>query len=131
MAQYWQDGTEHQATLTISVPPAALDDTVTPQAPKVPGNLSLTGLGLAVSLKPSAGGVPVVAVTGPSAKAGIVAGDLIEQISGQTVATAADLQKQVQELATAQVPVAVLLVSGDMANGADPGPRWVPVAFKK
>ncbi len=73
----------------------------------------------------------VVAVSGPSATAGIVAGDLIEQVSGQTVASAADLQKQVQELATAQVPVAVLLVSGDTASGANPGPRWVPVTFKR
>ena len=82
----------------------------------MPGNLSLTGLGLSVSLKPTDGGVRVVAVSGPSATAGIVAGDLIEQVSGQTVASAADLQKQVQELATAQVPVAVLLVSGDTAK---------------
>ncbi len=131
VAKYWRDGTEHDATLTISVPPAALDDTVAPPAPPVPGNISLTGLGLSVSLKPTVGGIPVVAVNGPAATAGIVAGDLIEQVSGQTVATAQDLQRQVQELATAQVPLAVLLVSGDTASGADPGPRWVPVAFKK
>jgi serine protease Do len=131
VARYWRDGTAQQVTLVLTVPPAAMDDTITPPPPVEPGNINLEGLGLAVSLKHADGGVSVVAATGAAARAGIVAGDLIEQVSGQTVATAKDLQKQVQALATEQVPVAVLLVSGDAANGADPGPRWVAVGFRK
>jgi S1-C subfamily serine protease len=117
----------------LTAPPATGDDSIaspTP-APAAPGNLTLAGLGLSVSEKPTDGGVSVTAAGGPAAKSGIVAGDLIEQVAGEDVASAADLQTQVKLLATSHVPVAVLLVSGDAANGSDPGPRWVPVPFKK
>ena len=133
VAQFWRNGTEQQTTLLITVPPLTSDDTITPAAQAVPPNLNLADIGLAVSPKPGNGGVTVTAVVtgGPSAQAGIVAGDTIEQVAGLTVATAADLQKQLQKLAQSQLPVAVLLVSGDAADGSDPGPRWVPVPFKK
>ncbi len=130
VVQFWRDGTERQASLVLTVPPAALADTVPQTAAAEPANVKLDALGLAVSGKTVDGGVSVVAVSGAAAKAGIVAGDLIEQVAGQAVANAAELQKQVQALAAAQVPAAVLLVNGDAANGADPGPRWVPVPFQ-
>lgn len=129
-ATFWRDGAERQASLLIAVPPPA-PNVATPAAPAPagPGNLALAGLGLAVSAKPADGGVSVTSVTsgGPSAQAGIVAGDLIEQVAGVNVATAADLQGQVKQLAGAKLPVAVLLVSGDGPDGNDPGPRWLPV----
>jgi serine protease Do len=129
VAQYWRDGAQGQVTLRLAVPPAAVDDIVTQPAPAAPANFDLSALGLSVAAKPLDDGLSVVAATGPSAKAGIVAGDVIEQISGVTVASAADLQKQVQLLGQSHTPVAVLLVSGDAADGADPGPRWVPVSM--
>jgi serine protease Do/2-alkenal reductase len=134
-ASFWRDGAERQASLLIAVPPAAPPDVAAaaPAAPAGPGNLALAGLGLAVSAKPADGGVSVTSVTagGPSAQAGIVAGDLIEQVAGVAVATAGDLQGQVKQLVAAKLPVAVLLVSGDGPDGNDPGPRWVPVTVKK
>jgi serine protease Do/2-alkenal reductase len=130
---FWRDGAAQQATLLITVPPASLNDAiVTPAAaPAAPANIDLTGLGLAVSAAPASGGVSVTAATGPSARAGIVAGDVIEQVAGQNIATAADLQSQVQRLAQSHQAAATLLVSGDAPDGTDPGPRWVPVPFKK
>jgi len=132
VAQFWRDGAQLQATLLITAPPTSDDDSIASPAPTpaAPGNLTLAGLGISVSEKPTDGGVSVTSAGGPAAKSGIVAGDLIEQVAGADVATAADLQAQVKQLAKAHVPVAVLLVSGDVADGSDPGPRWVPVAFK-
>ena len=130
--EFWRNGTAQRTTLRLTVP-SAEGDTITPPASPAPGNLNLTDIGLTVSAKPTDGGVSVTAVAkdGPAAKAGIVAGDLIEQVAGQTVATAADLQGQLQKLMLAHLPVAVLLVSGDVADGTNPGPRWVSVLFKK
>jgi serine protease Do len=133
VAQFWRNGAEQRTTLLITVPPTTTDDTITPAPQAALHNLNLAEIGLAVSLKPGNGGVSVTAVTGggPSAQAGIVAGDTIEQVAGQNVATAADLQKQLQKLAQSQLSVAVLLVNGDTPDGSNPGPRWVPVPFKK
>lgn len=72
--------------------------------------------------------VTAVANGGPAATAEIVAGDLLEQLAGQKLASAADLQRQLGRLA---LPVAVFLVSGDTGGGGDPGPRWVAVPVKK
>ncbi len=119
--QYWRDGSAAQAKLTIAAPPAALDETVTQPTP---GPIVLQGLGLSVAVKPVANGVGVLAATGPAAKAGIVPGDVIEQVNGQVVASAAELQARLKALA-GQPPV--FLVSGNAANGTNPGPRWVPV----
>jgi len=130
--QFWRDGAQMQATLRITAPPTSNDDTIASPAPAPagPGNLTLASLGLSVSEKPTDGGVTVSAAAGPAAKSGIVAGDLIEQVAGADVATASDLAAQVKQLAQAHLPVAVLLVSGDAADGSDPGPRWIPVLFK-
>jgi len=128
-AVFWRDGAEQSADLFITAPPPALDDTIAQPGAADPGNLNLKNLGLSVSAKPADGGVSVVAVSGPSAQAGIVAGDLIEQVAGQDVATAADLQAQIGALVKQRLPVAVLLVSGDAPDGSDPGPRWVPIQF--
>jgi serine protease Do/2-alkenal reductase len=127
--QFWRDGAVQQTSLRVTVPPKAENDTIKPIPPKPPGNLDLAGLGLSVSEQPVADGVKVVSVTGPSAKAGIVAGDIIEAAAGQNVASAAALQAQVQALAKT-LPVAVLLVAGDTADGTNPGPRWLPVMFQ-
>jgi Do/DeqQ family serine protease len=131
--KFWRDGEAQDATLRLAVPPPAVDDTINTPAPKPPANLTLATLGLAVAAQSAGAGIAVTAVTngGPSAKAGIVAGDMIEQLGGQIIASGADLQSQVAKLAAADVPAAVLLVSGFTAAGDDPGPRWVPVPFKK
>jgi serine protease Do len=133
VAQFWRDGAAQRTTLLLAVPPPATDNTITPPAQAVLPDLNLADIGLAVSPKPGNGGVTVTAaaIGGPSGQAGIVAGDTIEQVAGLTVATAADLQKQLQKLVQSQLPVAVLLVSGDAPDGSNPGPRWVPVPFKK
>jgi len=119
--QYRRDGSEAQTKITLTAPPAALDDTVTPP---IPGPIALQGLGLSVAAKPAANGVSVLAATGPAAKAGIVPGNVIEQVNGQTVASAGDLQERLKPLA-GQLPV--FLISGNAADGSNPGPRWVPV----
>jgi serine protease Do/2-alkenal reductase len=125
---FWRGGREQDATLRLAVPPAQGDDTITPATPAAAADVKLPGLGLSVAAAPANHGVKITAVTAKSAAAGagIVAGDLIEQLAGQTTATAADLQAQ---LKTLTAPVAVLLVSGDAADGADPGPRWVTVVL--
>jgi len=127
---FWRNGSEHQAILTITAPPAAVDDTITTPTPAAPANVNLASLGLALSGTPADGGVSVTAASGPSARAGIVAGDLIEQVAGQNITTASDLKNQLEKLQQAHLPVAVLLVSGDAPDGSNPGPRWVPVMFK-
>jgi serine protease Do len=132
VAQFWRDGSERQTTITMTVPPAQTDNTLhNTQAPPAP--VAVATLGLSVAAQPAPAGVAVTAVTddGPAAKAGIVAGDVIEAISGQTVATAATLQNQLKALDAADTKVATLLVSGDIADGSDPGPRWVAVPMQK
>ena len=128
VAQFWRDGTKRQTTLTLTVPPAQTADTL-PSTQVPPPPVDVTSLGLTVAAKPTPAGVSVTAVAGdgPAAQAGIVAGDVIEEVSGQTVTTVAALQSQLQVLRTGDTKVATLLVSGDVADGSNPGPRWVPV----
>jgi serine protease Do/2-alkenal reductase len=120
----WRDGGERQVSLRLAVPPAQGDETITPAAAGGVADIKLSGLGLSVSAKPVDNGVKVTSVLpkGPADKAGIVAGNVVEQVAGQTVATAADLQARLKGLG-----LAVLLISGDNAAGNDPGPRWVAV----
>ncbi|MDD2704210.1 MAG: PDZ domain-containing protein, partial [Acidocella sp.] len=66
----------------------------------------------------------VVSATGPAARADIAAGDLIEQVDGEGVATAQEVQSRLKALTQAGNP-AVLLVSGPLADGTNPGARWV------
>ena len=92
-----------------------------------------TGLRLSISSQAADGGgasVTAVIAKGPAGKAGILAGNVIEQINGQP-ATAATLQSQLHQLAQAGLPAATLLITGDTANGTDPGPRWVSVPLPK
>ncbi|HVE20497.1 MAG TPA: trypsin-like peptidase domain-containing protein [Acidocella sp.] len=131
-AQFWRDGSERQTTITLTVPPTQTDGTLHNSLPPTPP-VDVAALGLTVAARPAPAGVSVTAVTdnGPAAKAGIVAGDVIEAVSGQTVATATTLQDQLKALDAANTSVATLLVSGDVADGSDPGPRWVPVPIQK
>jgi serine protease Do len=128
VAQFWRNGTKRQATLTLTVPPAQTADTL-PSTQVPPPPVDATSLGLTVAAHPTPAGVSITAVAGdgPAAQAGIVAGDVIEEVSGQTVTTVGALQSQLQVLRTGDTKVATLLVSGDVADGSDPGPRWVPV----
>jgi serine protease Do/2-alkenal reductase len=133
IAEFWRDGTLQQTTLTMASPPAALDDTEqAPPAPP-PANITITGIGLSVAAAPTDAGLTVVAVNpnSPAEKAGVVADNVIEQISGNPVGTPSDLQTAVKALTAAHQPVAIMLVSGDNADGTNPGPRWVPVLIKK
>jgi len=127
---FWRDGARHQGEIAPAVPPARDDDSVASPA-AAPGNVAIAGLGLTVSVTPAAGGVAItsVAKAGPAAKAGLVVGDLIEQVAGQPVADVAALQSQLKAASAANDPATILLVSGDVADGSDPGPRWVPVTF--
>jgi len=120
--KYWHNGAAAAASLTLVPPPPALDETIPQPPPPGPVNLAAFGLGLAGV--PADGGVAVVSATGPAAQAGIAAGDLIEQVDGEGVATAQDVQNRLKVLAQAGNP-AVLLVSGPLADGTNPGARWV------
>jgi Do/DeqQ family serine protease len=133
--KFWRDGDEHSATLLITAPPPALDETIAPPttSPRnaAPSTITLASLGLSISTTPAATGVTITAVTtkGPAASAGILAGNLIEQVNGQP-ATVSTLPGQIKPLALSGQP-AILLISGDTASGTNPGPRWVPVRLKK
>jgi serine protease Do/2-alkenal reductase len=135
---FWRNGSAHSATLLITAPPPALDETIAPATPPAPGTITLASLGLTISTKPAdasstgSTGATITAVTakGPAGKAGILAGNVIEQVNGQPT-TSATLQTQLQQLIQAKLPAATLLITGNTANGADPGPRWVSVPFQK
>ncbi|HQT45743.1 MAG: hypothetical protein B7X08_01260 [Acidocella sp. 20-63-7] len=125
-AQFWRNGNVQQTTLTVTPPPTTADNTITPITPPTPASIPLPELGLTLSGTPNANGIPVTAVTthGPAAKAGIVAGNILEELAGAPLTNAADLKSKLKSL---HLPAATLLVSGDTANGTNPGPRWVPV----
>ncbi len=119
-----RNGTARQAQLVIAVPPPAQDESIAERQmpPPIPVTLSAYGLGLAG--KPAANGVSITSATGPAAKAGIVAGNVIRQVNGIVVITAQDVRKQVEALGA---DPAVFLIAGAMQDGSNPGPRWVPV----
>jgi serine protease Do/2-alkenal reductase len=131
-AQFWHDGHKEQTTITVTVPPAPTDG-LPHNAQALPAPVDVAALGLAVAVKPTRTGVSITAVTkgGPAANAGIVAGDVIEEVSGQSVASADTLQNQLKALDATNTNVATLLVSGDIGDGSNPGPRWVPVPMQK
>jgi len=124
VVRFYRDGGIGQADVTMTAPPPPLDESIAVPTPPVPAPVILSALGLGLAGKPADAGVAVISATGPAAKAGIVAGDVIEQLNGQAVATAADVQARVKALGS-QPPV--FLVSGNTADGSNPGPRWVPV----
>jgi serine protease Do/2-alkenal reductase len=132
-ATFWRDGRLQDVTLTVAAPPPKLDDTEAPAPVPAPNNLALPDLGIAVAGVATETGITVVAVTpkGGGAAAGLVADNVIEQLDGAPVGTPDDLRNAVNHLVAAHQPVAVLLVSGDAADGSDPGPRWVPVSLKQ
>jgi len=108
----------------MTTPPPPLDESIAQPVPPTPPPVILSAYGLGLAGKPAVGGVSVMSATGPAAKAGIVAGDVIAQVNGQQVASAGDLQAQVKALG--KMPP-VFLVSGNTADGSNPGPRWIPV----
>ena len=130
-AKFWRNGALIQASITIEPPPAQMSDTA-PAAPS-PVNIDVRSLGLSISPVPVDAGVKVMAVQpgGASAKAGLVADNVIGAVGAEQVATPQDLQDGVQQAIAAHQPAATLLVSGDMPDGSDPGPRWVAVPLKK
>jgi Do/DeqQ family serine protease len=132
-ARFWRNGTLEQTVLTIAAPPPALDDTEAPPPAVAPENVAINGIGLSVAAAPTNAGLTVVAVNpdGPAGKAGVVADNTIEQIGGAPIGSPDDLQIAIKSLSAGHQPVAILLVSGDVADGSDPGPRWVPVPIKK
>jgi serine protease Do/2-alkenal reductase len=129
--QFWRDGAKRQTTITLTVPPTQTPDLL-PSLQVPLAAVDVAALGLTVAAQPRPRGVSITAVSGggPAAKAGIVAGDVIEEVSGQTVANAASLQSLLKALGAANTKVATLLVSGDVADGSDPGPRWVPLPIR-
>ncbi len=129
-AEFWRNGKRKRATLVLAVPPAAASDTITPIAPPPPENMAIADLGLTVSEKPAEDGISVIAASGPAEKAGIVAGDVIDQVAGQDIANATAFQAELRNLAQSGMAAAVLLVRGDTASGTNPGPRWITVAFE-
>ncbi|HTQ71015.1 MAG TPA: trypsin-like peptidase domain-containing protein [Acidocella sp.] len=121
---YVRNGDVRHADLTITVPPPALDESIAQKQSPPPGPVTLPAYGLGLAGKPAANGVAIISAIGPAAKAGIAAGDVIEQVNGVLVTTALDIRKQVESLGG---DPAVFLISGPAQNGSDPGPRWVPV----
>nr|WP_295739293.1 trypsin-like peptidase domain-containing protein [uncultured Acidocella sp.] len=121
---YVRDGKPGQASLVIQAPPAKQDESIAQADAKPPAPVELPQYGLGLAGPPAATGVSVLSAKGPAEKAGIVAGDVIEQVNGVVVASAADLRKQVQGLG--QMP-AIFMVTGADGSGGDPGPRWIPV----
>ncbi len=121
---YVRNGAALHTDLTITVPPPALDESIAQKQARPPGPVTLPAYGLGLAGKPAANGVSVTSATGPAAKAGIVAGNVIEQVNGIAVAEAPDVRKQVDGLGGNP---AVFLISGPAADGSDPGPRWVAV----
>jgi serine protease Do len=131
---FWRGGGRHQGDITPAVPPASSNDSVAlPVAAALPNNVTVASLGLSVASAPAAGGVAIIAVArnGPAAKAGIVSGDMIQQVAGQPVGDVAGLNAQLKAVGAQRDPAAILLISGDVADGSDPGPRWVPVTLQK
>lgn len=124
VVRFYRDGGIGQANVTMTEPPPPLDETIAQPAAAVPPPVILKAFGLGLAGKPASGGVAIISATGPAAKAGIVAGNVIEQVNGQIVASAADLEAQVKALG--KLPP-VFLISGNTADGTNPGPRWIPV----
>jgi Do/DeqQ family serine protease len=129
--KFYRDGSLEHTTLKLAAPPAALDDTEAAPPAAAPSNINIPAIGLAVAAAPSDAGLQVMSVTakGPAAAAGIVADDVVEQLSGAPVGSATDFQAKVKTLAASHQP-AILLISGDNADGNDPGPRWLAVPIK-
>jgi Do/DeqQ family serine protease len=130
--QFWRDGGLQTAVLTITPPPPPLDDTEKSPPPAEPTDVNVASIGATVVAAPSGAGLTVMGVTtnGPASKAGIVVDDVISQISGAPIFSTDDLQAAIKQLKAAHQPAAILLVTGDLADGSDPGPRWVAVPFK-
>jgi serine protease Do len=128
VVRFYRDGGIGQADVTMTPPPPPLDESIAQAPPPMPAPVILNALGLGLAGKPAqsgvVSGVAVLSSNGPAAKAGIVAGDVIEQVNGQNVATGADVQTRV--LALGKLPP-VFLISGNTADGNDPGPRWIAV----
>lgn len=124
VVRFYRNGGMGQANVTIGANPPPLDETIASPAPVAPPAVLLKDLGLGLAGKAAPSGVAVISATGPAAKAGIIAGDVIEQVNGQNVTDAAGLQAQVKALG--KLPP-IFLVSGENADGANPGPRWIAV----
>ena len=122
--EFFRGGVAQQAQLVLTVPPPALDERVAQKQAPPPGPVRLPAYGLGLAGKPAPDGVFITSATGQAAKAGIVAGDLIQQVNGMAVATAPDVRDQIKELG-ADPPV--LLITGATLDGGNPGPRWVLV----
>jgi S1-C subfamily serine protease len=122
--RFYRNGGPGEADITIGTMPPPLDETIASPVLPPPAPIILSSIGLGLASKPTDGGIPVISANGPAGKAGIVAGDLIEQVDGLGVATAKDLQNQVKALGS--LPP-VFLVTGNAADGTDPGPRWIAV----
>ncbi|MDE2318742.1 MAG: trypsin-like peptidase domain-containing protein [Rhodospirillales bacterium] len=122
--EFVRNGTLRQAQLLVSAPPPAQDDSIAQKPASPPNPVTLPAYGLGLAGKPAVDGVSVTSATGPAAKAGIVAGNVIQQVNGVAVATAPDIRKQIEGLGDNP---AVFLISGTMPDGNNPGPRWVPV----
>ena len=125
VVRFYRNGGIGAADVTITPPPPPLDESIRPASgTAAPAPVLLKTLGLGLAGKPAQRGVSVISATGPAAKAGIIAGDVIEQVNGQNVSDAAGLAAKVKALGN--MPP-VFLVSGNIAGGANPGPRWVAV----
>jgi S1-C subfamily serine protease len=129
--KFWRGGALQTVSLTVAAPPAALDDTQTTPAAAAPGNIFLSDIGLAISAAASDAGLKIVSVNagGPAATAGIVADNTVEQINGAAAGAPRDIETTLKNLASTHQP-AVLLITGDIADGTNPGPRWVAVPVK-
>ncbi|SHE36322.1 trypsin-like peptidase domain-containing protein [Acidocella aminolytica] len=123
-----RNGVAAHTQLTITASPPARDENIEQTHEPKPKPVTLSAYGLGLAGNPAENGVSVTSATGPAAKAGIVAGNIIQQVNGVVVATATDVRKQVDALGDAP---AVFLISGPAQGGGNPGPRWVAVKPNK
>jgi S1-C subfamily serine protease len=124
VVRFYRAGGIGQADVTMTPAPPPLDESIAVPAPAAPAPVIISELGLGLAGKPADGGAAIISATGAAAKAGLVAGDVIEQVNGQMVANAGDVRAQVKALG--RMPP-VFLVSGNAADGSNPGPRWIAV----
>jgi serine protease Do len=118
-AKFYRNGTLQTASFAVASPPPDEKPGTSPSP--TADNLTLSSIGLTISADAPAQ-IVSVSPSGPASNAGIAVDDTIQALGTETITSGQDLKQILQHL---QTHVATLLVSGDDASGADPGPRWV------
>lgn len=121
---YIRNGTPAQAELIVTTPPSTQEESVALNHTSDAEPLMLPTYGLGISGKPGLNGVVITLATGPAATAGLAAGDLITQMNGFFVTSAAQLAKELQKLGP---DPAILFVTTPAKGNGQPNARWVVI----